>query len=112
MSMKPAYLFSGTDSAKIAETRARLRARAEAESGAAGLEVFEPVEGRGSPDADAVCAAIPAMSLVAERRYLLVDGVEKWRESQAGRVAEAMSGLPDETTVVFIGHGKVSAKLA
>jgi DNA polymerase-3 subunit delta len=110
--MKPAYLFSGSDSAKIAETRARLRARAEAESGASGLEVFEPIEGRGSPDADAVCAAIPAMSLVMERRYLLVDGVEKWRDSQAGRVAEAMASLPPETTLVLIGHGKVSAKLA
>lgn len=111
MAMKPAYLFSGTDSAKIAETRARLRSRAEAESGAAGLEIFEPSEGRGSPDADALCAAIPMMSLVAERRYLLVDGVEKWRDSQAGRVAEAMSSLPAETTLVLIGHGKVSAKL-
>lgn len=110
--MKPAYLFSGTDSAKIAETRARLRTRAEAESGASGLEVFEPVEGRGSPDADAVCAAIPAMSLVMERRYLLVDGVEKWRDSQAGRVAEAMAALPPETTLVLIGHGKTSPKLA
>lgn len=112
MSMKPAYLFSGSDSAKIAETRARLRARAEAESGAAGLEVFEPVEGRGSPDADAVCAAIPSLSLVAERRYLLVDGIEKWRETQAGRVADAMAALPPDTTIVLIGHGKVSAKLA
>lgn len=110
--MKPAYLFSGTDSAKIAATRARLRARAEAESGAAGLEIFEPIEGRGSPDADAVCAAIPTLSLVAERRYLLVDGIEKWRETQAGRVAEAMAVLPPETTIVFIGHGKVSAKLS
>lgn len=110
--MKPAYLFSGSDSAKIAETRTRLRDRAEAESGAAGLEIFEPIEGRGSPDADAVCAAIPTMSLVAERRYLLVDGVEKWRDSQAGRVAEAMATLPPETTLVLIGHGKVSAKLA
>lgn len=110
--MKPAYLFSGSDSAKIAETRLRLRNRAETESGAAGLEIFEPIEGRGAPDADAVCAAIPAMSLVAERRYLLVDGVEKWRDSQAGRVAEAIEGLPEATTLVLIGRGNVSAKLA
>lgn len=111
MSMKPAYLFSGTDSAKIAATRARLRARAEAESGAAGLEVFEPIEGRGAPDADALCAAIPAMSLVSERRYLLVDGVEKWRESQAKRVVEAMAGLPAETTLVLVAHGELPKKV-
>jgi hypothetical protein len=31
--MKPAYLFHGDDEAKIAATRARLRARAEREGG-------------------------------------------------------------------------------
>ncbi len=110
--MKPAYLFAGTDSAKIATTRSRLRARAEGDGGVAALEVFEPVEGRGSPDVDAVCAAIPTMSLITARRFLLVDGVEKWRDSQCKRLAEAMATLPPETTVVLIAHGKASAILA
>lgn len=111
--MKPAYLFSGSDSAKIQTTRSRLRARAEAEGGAGGLEVFEPVEGRGSPDVDAVCAAIPALSLTASRRFLLVDGVEKWRDTQAKRLSEAIdAGLPPDTTLVLIAHGKVPGQLA
>ena len=43
------YLIAGTDQAKIDATRARLRARAEREGGAAALEVFEPSEGVGRP---------------------------------------------------------------
>ena len=52
--MKPAYLIHGTDSAKIDQARTRLRQRAEKESGVGGLEVFDPTEGKGSPDANAV----------------------------------------------------------
>ena len=59
----PAYLIAGTDTAKIDATRARLRARAEREGGAAALEIFEPARGRGAPDHEALLAAIPAMSL-------------------------------------------------
>jgi len=110
--MKPAYLFSGTDSAKIAATRARLRARAEDEGGAAALEVFEPVEGRGSPDVDALCASLATMSLVAERRYLLVDGVDRWRDTQAKRLIESLGALDAQTTLVLIAHGKVPKGLA
>jgi DNA polymerase III subunit delta len=77
--MRPLYLISGTDGAKIEATRSRLRARAEREGGDGALEVFEPGEGRGAPDHEALLAAIPAMSLMGTRRYLLADGVEKWR---------------------------------
>ena len=38
---KPAYLIHGDDHGRIGERRARLRAIAEAESGAGGVEVFE-----------------------------------------------------------------------
>ena len=38
---KPAYLIHGDDHGRIAERRARLRALAEAESGAGGVEVLE-----------------------------------------------------------------------
>ena len=40
-SFKPAYLIHGDDHGRIAERRTRLRAIAEAESGAQGFEVFE-----------------------------------------------------------------------
>lgn len=109
--MRPLYLIAGSDEAKIDATRARLRARAEREGGAAGLEIFEPSEGRGAPDHEALVAAIPAMSLTESRRYLLADGVEKWRDKQAQAVAEAVGELPPDLTVVLIARGKAPAKL-
>lgn len=109
--MRSAYLIVGSDEAKIAAALARLRARAEGEGGAGALEAFEPVGG-GGPDADALTGAIPALSLTAERRYLLADRVERWGAAQAGRVAEALGGIGPDTTVVLIVHGKQPAKLA
>ena len=110
--MLPAYLIAGTDTAKIDATRSRLRARAEREGGAAALEIFEPVEGKGTPDAEAILATIPAMSLTESRRYLLVDGAERWREAAQESVAGAIAALPPDLTVVIIARGKVPAKLA
>ena len=110
--MRPLYLISGTDGSKIEATRSRLRARAEREGGDGALEVFEPSEGRGAPDHEALLAAIPAMSLMGTRRYLLADGVEKWRDKQQAAVAEAIGGeLPPDLTLVLIARAKAPAKL-
>jgi DNA polymerase III subunit delta len=108
--IKPAYLIAGTDEAKIDAALARLRARAERESGPGALEVFESAGG-GPPDAAALIGAIPAMSLTAERRYLLADGIERWTPGRAGEVAEALGGLDPETTVVLVARGKAPAKV-
>lgn len=108
--IKPAYLIAGSDEAKIGAALARLRARAESEGGAGALEVFEPVGG-GGPDADALCAALPALSLTASRRYLLADRVERWGSAQAGRVADALADIAPDTTAVLIARGKKPAKL-
>lgn len=110
-SLAALYLIAGTDGAKIDATRARLRARAEGDGGAGALEVFEPSEGRGAPDHEALLAAIPAMSLTETRRYLLADGVERWRDKQLEAVASALGALPPELTVVLIARGKAPAKL-
>lgn len=107
--MKAAYLIHGTDQAKIDLARTRLRRRAESGGGTAALEVFEPPEGKGSPDADALAATVGAMSLMPGRRYLLADGIEKWGKRQAATVAEALLAAPPETTVVLIARGKVPA---
>ncbi|MET0559956.1 MAG: DNA polymerase III subunit delta [Solirubrobacterales bacterium] len=109
--MLPLYLIAGTDGAKIDATRSRLRARAEREGGDAALEVFEPGEGKGSPDHEALLAAIPAMSLMGTRRYLLADGVERWRERQQDAVAAALAELPPDLTLVLIARDKAPAKL-
>jgi DNA polymerase-3 subunit delta len=110
--MRPLYLIAGTDGAKIDATRARLRARAEREAGSDALEVFEPGEGRGMPDHEALLAAIPTMSLLESRRYLLADGVERWRDHQLEAVAAAVAELPPDLTLVLIARAKAPAKLA
>jgi DNA polymerase III subunit delta len=110
--MRPLYLISGTDGAKIEATRSRLRARAEREGGDGALEVFEASEGRGAPDHEALLAAIPAMSLMGTRRYLLADGVDKWRDKQQAAVAAAIGGeLPPDLILVLIARAKAPAKL-
>jgi DNA polymerase-3 subunit delta len=110
--MRSLYLIAGTDGAKIDATRARLRARAERDGGAASLEVFEASEGRGAPDHEALLAAIPAMSLTESRRYLLADGVERWRDAQLDAVAAALGELPPDLSVVLIARAKAPAKLS
>jgi DNA polymerase-3 subunit delta len=109
--MRALYLIAGDDAAKIDSTRARLRARAEREAGADALEVFEPGEGRGMPDHEALLASIPAMSLMDSRRYLLADGVERWRERQLTAVVAAVGELPPDLTLVLISRAKAPAKL-
>lgn len=111
-SLASLYLIAGTDQAKIDATRARLRARAEGDGGAGALEVFEPSEGRGGPDHEALLMAIPAMSLTETRRYLLADGVDRWRDRQLDAVAAAIGALPPDLTVVLIARAKAPAKLS
>src|SRR6478672_8709462 len=110
--MRSLYLIAGTDGAKIDATRARLRARAERDGGVAALEVFEPSEGRGAPDHEALLAGIPAMSLTETRRYLLADGVERWRDKQLDAVVAALETLPPDLTMVLIARAKAPPKLS
>ncbi|MDX6583495.1 MAG: polymerase subunit delta [Solirubrobacterales bacterium] len=101
----PAYLIAGTDAAKLDAALARLRARAEAEGGQGALESFAAAPGStAGPDAEALIAAIPALSLTAARRYLLADGVERWSAKQAGLVAEALATLPPDLTLVLVAR--------
>jgi DNA polymerase-3 subunit delta len=109
--MRALYLIAGTDGAKIDATRGRLRARAEREAGSDALEVFEPGEGKGMPDHEALLASIPAMSLMDSRRYLLADGVERWRDRQLEAVVAAIGELPPDLTLVLISRAKAPAKL-
>jgi DNA polymerase-3 subunit delta len=110
--MRPAYLIAGDDEAKIARTRGRLRERAEREGGPGALEVFESGDGRRSPDVDSVVASLATISLIASRRYLLIDGVEGWGKADAVTAVEAIAQIPPETTVAMVAHGKPPAGLA
>jgi DNA polymerase-3 subunit delta len=110
--MKPAYLIAGTDEAKITRTRSRLRERAEREGGPGALELFEAGEGRRSPDIEALVNSLAAISLIASRRYLLVDGVDAWGKADTERAVAALAGVPPETTLALVAHGKAPAGLA
>jgi len=107
--IKPAYLIAGSDEAKIARACSRLRGRAEGEGGPGALERFE-AEGR-APDAEALIAALAAISLTPGRRYLLADGVEGWGKADLERIGEALGSLPPDTTVALVARGKAPAPL-
>ena len=100
--IKPAYLIVGTDEGKIDAALARLRARAEREGGPGALESFGSSEG--PPDVEALIAALPSMSLMAQRRYLVADGVERWTAKQASAVATALADLPPDVTVALVAR--------
>jgi DNA polymerase-3 subunit delta len=101
----PAYLIAGTDDSKIDAAVARLRSRAEAAGGPGALEVFAPPPGSSAgPDAEALAAAVPALSLTSTHRYLLADGVERWSAKQAAPVIGALADLGPDTTVVLVAR--------
>jgi DNA polymerase III subunit delta len=102
--LKPAYLIAGADAGKIDAALARLRSRAEREGGPGALESFGSPGGEGEPNAEALIAAIPSMSLMASRRYLLAEGIERWSTKHAGAVIEALADLPPDVTVVLVAH--------
>jgi DNA polymerase-3 subunit delta len=100
-SFKAAYLIHGDDHGRIAERRARLRAMAEAESGSNGVEVFEP----DASAPDVIAAALSAMTFAIGRRFVIADGVERWKEADVEGVAAAMATMDPETlTVAFFAR--------
>lgn len=109
---KAAYLVHGDDHGRISERRAKLRTLAEAESGSGGVEVFE---GDASTP-ESVALALSAMTFAIGRRFLIVDGVERWKDADVeAALAPAMKDMPDLTTVTFFareeGRSKAPAKL-
>jgi DNA polymerase-3 subunit delta len=106
-SFKAAYLIHGDDHGRIAERRARLRAMAEAETGSAGVEVFEAE----ASTPEAVAAALSAMTFAMGRRFVIADGVERWKDSQVEPVLEALSTVDPETlTVAFFAREDAKLK--
>ncbi|HWT24263.1 MAG TPA: DNA polymerase III subunit delta [Solirubrobacteraceae bacterium] len=105
---RPAYLIHGDDHGRVAERRARLRAMAEAESGAGGTEILEG----DACTPDAVAAALSAMTFALGRRFVIADGVERWKDKDVAPVAAAMEGIEAaELTVAFFGREEGRAKV-
>lgn len=110
---KPAYLVHGDDHAKIAQRRANLRALAEREGGISGAELFEGDDA--TPER--VALALSAMTFATGRRFLIVEGVERWKDKEVtAHLAPVMAAMPPDTTVAFFGReegrAKAPAKLA
>src|SRR6201999_685269 len=89
---KPVYLIHGDDHGRIAERRARLRALAESISGAEGVELLEGEEA--TPDAAA--AALDAMTLTIPRRFIVVDGAERWKDKDLDALEAAIAHIAPE----------------
>ena len=93
---KPAYLIHGDDHGRISERRSRLRAVAERESGSSGVEVYEGDACTG----EAVGAAMSTMTFAMGRRFVIADGVERWKGADVQAVADALKGIDGETLTV------------
>ena len=104
--LKPAYLVHGDDEVKLDSWRGRLRARAAREGSDATLDVLAGDE----LTPGAFAQATGALTLGLGRRYLLADGVERWKEKELSPVVEALKALPPDTVVLMVGTGKVSRK--
>jgi DNA polymerase-3 subunit delta len=99
-SFKAAYLIYGDDHGRIAERRARLRGLAESLSGAEGLELLQGEES--TPET--VATALDAMTLALGRRFIIVDGTERWKEKDLEPLTAAVATIAPETTVAFFAR--------
>src|SRR5688572_22223350 len=98
---KPAYLIHGDDHGRIAEPRASLRSVGGREAGASGAELLEGEDS--TPEAAA--AALSAMTFAIGRRFVVVDGVERWKEADVKQhLVPALQHLDPETTVAFFAR--------
>jgi DNA polymerase-3 subunit delta len=100
-SFRAAYLIHGDDHGRIAERRANLRAMAESEAGTAGVEVYE----NDACTPENVIGALTAMTFAMGRRFVIADGVERWKEPEAEAVGKALATADPETlTVAFFAR--------
>jgi DNA polymerase III subunit delta len=105
--LKPAYLIYGDDHGRISERRAGLRALAERESGAPGIEILEGDEA----GSERVAATLSAFTLALGRRVIVIDGVERWTEDDVAVVAPLLAALDADVTVAFFGREEGRAKV-
>jgi DNA polymerase III subunit delta len=106
-SFKSAYLIHGDDHGRIAERRARLRELAERASGAQGIELLEGE----NATPEAVAAALSAMTFAIGRRFIVVDGVERWKDSELEPLETALQAMPPDTTIAFFAREESRTKV-
>jgi len=98
---KPAYLIHGDDHGRIGERRTALRELAERESGCNGVECFEG----DAATPEAIARALDAMTFAIGRRFLVVDGAERWKDADVKtHLAPALKAIAPDTTVALFGR--------
>jgi len=103
---KTAYLIHGDDHGRIAERRARLRTLAESQSGAAGVELLEA----DAATPESVAATLNAPTFALGRRFIVVDGTERWKEKDLEPLARALDAPLQDMTVAFFAREDSRAK--
>jgi DNA polymerase-3 subunit delta len=104
--LKPAYLIWGDDEVRLDAWRGRLRARVATEAAALELLRDDRLSGQ------AVAAAISTLTLSVGQRYVLADGIERWKERDVKEAAAALAAVPAGTVVILIAVGKAPPGLA
>src|SRR3989442_14917522 len=96
--LKPVYLISGEDDAKIDAWRARVRRRAEEENGPGALEAIDAH----TTDPEAVAAELCALTFGTGTRYVMVDGVESWKAGQLEPLERELAAPAPDTVLVLV----------
>ncbi len=73
---------------------------ADAQSGGQGAEVFE---GEASTP-EAVALALSAMTFALGRRFIIVDGVERWKDKDLDELERGLESIAPDTTVAFFAR--------
>jgi DNA polymerase III subunit delta len=106
--LKPAYLIHGDDHGAVAERRAGLKALAEQQGDAGSVEVLEGDAGTPA----GVALALSAMTFAIGRRVILVDGVERWKQTEVEQhLTPAMGAMPPDTTVALFAREENRSKV-
>ncbi|HEY3186584.1 MAG TPA: DNA polymerase III subunit delta [Solirubrobacteraceae bacterium] len=106
--LKPVYLVCGDDDVKIDAWRARVKARAEQESGQGALESHEA----SAMGPDALAADLAALTFATGTRYLLIEGVDGWKAGGLEPLERALASMPPDTVLVMVARGKPVARLS
>jgi DNA polymerase-3 subunit delta len=95
--LKPVYLLHGDDEVQLDAARARARERAK-ENGAS-FELMDAERDAG----EEVALALSSLTLAMGPRYVLVDGIESWKDKDIVPVVATLAPPPPETVVFFVG---------
>jgi DNA polymerase-3 subunit delta len=96
--LEPVYLVWGDDELRLQAWRDRVRKRALRERDST-LEVLKGDR----LSLESAIEAIGGLTLSVGRRYVVIDGIGRWKESDLTVLADALAGLPPETVVLLIG---------